>query len=144
MVNENPLAKETPPTMTARRYPGVQPFGDNEIQRELFRGRDEEKYELLQLVLAERLVLLFARSGIGKSSLISAGLLEPLRDRGYFPMVVRVSGSSDGPLESLYEGIRAFTVFFKKAADADIKVRLTDRRSAAKHLASPGWARFKV
>ena len=107
MVNENPRAKETPPAMTARRYPGVQPFGDNEIQRELFRGRDEEKYDLLQLVLAERLVLLFARSGIGKSSLISAGLLEPLRDRDYFPMVVRVSGSSDGPLESLYEGIRS-------------------------------------
>ena len=46
--------------MAIRRYPGVQPFGDNDTQRELFRGRDEEKYELLQLVLAERLVLLFA------------------------------------------------------------------------------------
>ena len=107
MVDKNPRAEETSPVMTARRYPGVQPFGDNEIQRELFRGRDEEKYDLLQLVLAERLVLLFARSGIGKSSLISAGLLEPLRDQDYFPMVVRVSGSSDGPIESLYEGIRS-------------------------------------
>jgi hypothetical protein len=107
MVNETPRAKKTQPTMTARRYPGVRPFGDDEIQRELFRGRDEEKYELFQLIVAERLVLLFARSGIGKSSLIRAGLLEPLRDRSYFPIVVRVSGSPDGPLESLYEGIRA-------------------------------------
>jgi hypothetical protein len=89
------------------RYPGVQPFGDDEIQRRLFRGRDKEKYELLQLVLAERLVLLFARSGIGKSSLINAGLLAPLRDQGYFPMVVRVSGSSGSPLDCLYDGIRA-------------------------------------
>ena len=107
MVNETPRAKKTQPTMTARRYPGVRSFGDDEIQRELFRGRDEEKYELFQLLVAERLVLLFARSGIGKSSLIRAGLLEPLRDRSYFPIVVRVSGSPDGPLESLYEGIRA-------------------------------------
>ncbi len=89
------------------RYPGVQPFGDDEIQRRLFRGREEEKYELLQLVLAERLVLLFARSGIGKSSLINAGLLEPLREQGYFPMVVRVSGSPGSPLDCLYDGIKA-------------------------------------
>jgi hypothetical protein len=89
------------------RYPGVQPFGDDEIQRRLFRGREEEKYELLQLVLAERLVLLFARSGIGKSSLINAGLLEPLREQGYFPMVVRVSGSPGNPMGCLYSGIKA-------------------------------------
>lgn len=89
------------------RYPGVQPFGDNAVYRRLFRGRDREKYELLQLVLAERLALVFARSGIGKSSLINAGLLEPLRDRGYFPMVVRVSGSSHDPLACIYDGIKA-------------------------------------
>ncbi|MCP5364036.1 MAG: hypothetical protein H6905_02165 [Hyphomicrobiales bacterium] len=88
------------------RYPGVQPFNDNDLQRQLFRGRDDEKYELLQLVLAERLVLLFARSGTGKSSLINAGLLEPLRSRGFVPMVVRVSGSEHDPLESLYDSLK--------------------------------------
>jgi hypothetical protein len=85
----------------------VQPFRDDEIQRRLFRGREEEKYELLQLVIAERLVLLFARSGIGKSSLINADLLEPLRDQGYFPMVVRISGPPGSPLDCLYDGIKA-------------------------------------
>ncbi len=89
------------------RYPGVRPFGDDEIQRRLFRGREEETYELEQLVLAERLVLIFARSGIGKSSLINAGLLAPLREKGYFPMVVRVSGTTGTPLDCLYDGIRA-------------------------------------
>ena len=89
-----------------RRYPGVHPFNDDEIHRQLFRGRDAEKYELLQLVLVERLVLLFGRSGLGKSSLINAGLLELLRSKGFFPMVVRISGSDQGPFKSLYDGIK--------------------------------------
>ncbi len=88
------------------RYPGVHPFDDGEIHRRLFRGRDREKYELLQLVVAERLVLVFARSGIGKTSLLNAGLLEPLRDEGYFPLVVRLGASTGSPLDSVYEGIR--------------------------------------
>ena len=109
MVDPNSDTGQTGRATGVSRYPGVQPFGDDAVQRRLFRGRDEEKYELLQLVLAERLVLLFARSGIGKSSLINAGLLEPLREQDYFPMVVRVSGSPGGPLDSIYDGIKAAT-----------------------------------
>ena len=90
------------------RYPGVRPFGDGEVHRRLFRGREDEKYELLQLILAERLVLVFARSGIGKSSLINAGLMQPLRDKGYFPMVVRVGASAGrNPVDGLYDGVKA-------------------------------------
>ena len=89
-----------------RRYPGVAFFRDEEIDRHLFFGRERNTYDLLQLILAERLVVLLARSGIGKSSLINAGLMQPLREAGYFPMVVRVSGSSDDPLASLYRGVR--------------------------------------
>ena len=89
-----------------RRYPGVAFFRDEEIDRHLFFGRERNTYDLLQLILAERLVVLLARSGIGKSSLINAGLMQPLREAGYFPMVVRVSGSSDDPLASLYRGVK--------------------------------------
>jgi hypothetical protein len=88
-----------------RRYPGVHSFGDNAVHRLLFRGRDQDKYDLLQLVLAERLVVLFARSGLGKSSLIAAGLMQPLRDRGFFPMILRV-GAADDPVSSVYQGIK--------------------------------------
>ena len=124
--------------MAIRRYPGVQPFGDDDTQRELFRGRDEEKYELLQLVLAERLVLLFARSGIGKSSLINAGLLQPLRERGYFPMVVRVSGAPGGPIASLYEGIRA------AATDAHQRWRIMSEPGEADWNRTSLWHFFKT
>jgi hypothetical protein len=124
--------------MAIRRYPGVQPFGDDDTQRELFRGRDAEKYELLQLVLAERLVLLFARSGIGKSSLINAGLLQPLRERGYFPMVVRVSGAPGGPIASLYEGIRA------AAADAQQRWQIATEPGEADWDRTSLWHFFKT
>jgi hypothetical protein len=124
--------------MAVRRYPGVQPFGDDDIQRELFRGRDEEQYELLQLVLAERLVLLFARSGIGKSSLINAGLLHSLRERGYFPMVVRVSGSPEGPIASLYEGIRA------AATDAQQRWQIASEPDEASWNRTSLWHFFKT
>jgi hypothetical protein len=105
------------------RYPGVQPFGDDDAQRHLFYGRDSEKYELLQLVLAERLVLLFARSGVGKSSLINAGLLEPLRSKRYFPLVVRVSGSSNDPLPNLYDSIKAEVAAASERAGIEFEPR---------------------
>ena len=90
-----------------RRYPGVRSFDDQPLHRQLFKGRGAESYDLLQLVLVERLSVLFARSGVGKSSIINAGIMQPLRDSGRFPMVVRVSGLDDDPLGSLYSGVKA-------------------------------------
>jgi len=51
---------------THRRYPGTRPFQDTEIDRLLFRGREEDLDRFLHLVLAERLVVLFSKSGMGK------------------------------------------------------------------------------
>lgn len=50
--------------------------------RQLY-GRDREVKELLQLLMAERIVLLFSPSGAGKSSLINAALLPALRGAGF-------------------------------------------------------------
>ncbi len=99
------MAEEIAPGRTSR-FPGVRPFEDSDDHRRLFHGRDPEAYELFQLVLAERIVLLFSRSGLGKSSLINAGLLEPLRMEGHLPIVARVSGA-ETPLASLLEGFEA-------------------------------------
>ena len=87
---------------TRRRYPGARPFEYDD--RELFRGRDKETYELLHMVLAERLVVVIGRSGLGKSSLIRAGILEPLRVRDYLPLVVRVTGG-DNPTDSFFSSL---------------------------------------
>lgn len=46
-------------------------------------GRERETLELLDLVIAERIVLLYSPSGAGKTSLIQAALLPKLREEGF-------------------------------------------------------------
>ncbi len=84
-------------------YPGLGPFQDRDEDRLLFFGREDEQVQLLNLVLSERLTLLFSRSGLGKSSLINTALLDDLRKRNYFPVVVRLTNDPvGGPIGSVY------------------------------------------
>ncbi len=46
-------------------------------------GRERETLELLDLIIAERIVLLYSPSGAGKTSLIQAALLPKLREEGF-------------------------------------------------------------
>jgi len=71
-------------------YPGTESFRDSEEDRRLFFGRDAECHALLGKVLTEPLVVLFARSGMGKTSLLNAFLLPNLRERGFIPVVARL------------------------------------------------------
>ena len=55
-------------------------------------GRDQEVEELLDLQMAERIVLLYSPSGAGKTSLLEAGLLPRMEKEGFRPLpVLRVS-----------------------------------------------------
>jgi len=56
-----------------RRYPGVVPFQAH--QNHLFFGREEDIENLYDLILLEKMVVLFGKSGYGKSSLLNAGVL---------------------------------------------------------------------
>ena len=87
------------------RYRGAAPFRDRDIDHKIFFGRAEESRELLYLVLAERLVVLFAKSGVGKTSLINASLMERLRERDYFPVGVRFSDDEQDPLRSIFDAM---------------------------------------
>ena len=46
-------------------------------------GRERETLELLDLIIAERIVLLYSPSGAGKTSLIQAALTPKLREEGF-------------------------------------------------------------
>ncbi|WP_077919432.1 hypothetical protein [Spirosoma sp. 209] len=72
---------------TKDRYPGLCSFEADEHR--IFFGRSRETAELLQLVRAEQVVVLFSKSGLGKSSLLSAGLFPKLMPLGYYPIRVR-------------------------------------------------------
>jgi hypothetical protein len=89
------------------RYPGAQPFADDDLARKLFRGREREATALTNQIFANRLVVLFARSGVGKTSLLNAGVAENLRVEGLLPLTVRVNDTAIGPFESVYRDIEA-------------------------------------
>jgi hypothetical protein len=95
------------PINSRPRYPGAQPFSDDDVWRKLFFGREQESVVLTNQILAHRLVVIFARSGLGKTSLLNAGVAERLRSEGFVPLSVRVNDVDKGPLDSIFEGIAA-------------------------------------
>ena len=94
-------------TGTRTRYPGAQPFADDDLSRKVFFGREQASLALTNQILANRMVVVYAKSGLGKSSLLNAGVSQRLRDEGYLPLIVRVNDIERGPSASVVEGIRA-------------------------------------
>jgi hypothetical protein len=88
------------------RYPGSRPFQDTDIDRCLFFGREEETQAFSQLVLVQNLVVLFAKSGTGKTSLLNADILQPLREQNFMPLKVRFNDPKHDPLYTVYQGIK--------------------------------------
>lgn len=70
-------------------YRGVRSFKDSETDRALFFGREDEAQRLFHLVTSNRLSVLCARSGNGKTSLINTCLKDSLRKAGFSPIMVR-------------------------------------------------------
>jgi predicted GTPase len=73
------------------RYPGAQPFPDTEFSRRTFFGREQECIALTDQILANRLVVIYAKSGTGKSSLLNAGVAPRLREADSLPLMVRLN-----------------------------------------------------
>ncbi|MCU0286238.1 MAG: tetratricopeptide repeat protein [Acidobacteria bacterium] len=88
------------------RYPGSRPFEDTDIDRKLFFGREREKDDLLQKIIARKLVVLHAESGLGKTSLLNAGVNQLLRDRGFLPLKIRFSIPWLKPVQAIFFGIK--------------------------------------
>ncbi|MCX6578670.1 MAG: tetratricopeptide repeat protein [Candidatus Aminicenantes bacterium] len=87
------------------RYPGSRPFEDTDLDRVLFFGREREKDELLQKIIARKLVVLHSVSGLGKTSLLNAGVSGLLRDRGFLPIKVRFNTAETSPVQTVLSGI---------------------------------------
>ncbi len=84
------------------RYPGVQPFSS--AQSGVFYGRDQEIQDLYRLIRREALVVLYGKSGLGKSSLLNAGILPRCQKEEEFePLVIKfgvwTEEKSDTPLD---------------------------------------------
>src|SRR5207248_2344180 len=76
-------------------WPGLAAF--TEQLHEFFFGRNDEANELFQCVKRERITLLFGKSGLGKTSLLQAGLFPLLRASSFLPVYMRLRYDEDAP-----------------------------------------------
>jgi len=87
------------------RYPGARPFQNTDVDRLLFRGRAEETQTLFHLIRSEPVVVFFAKSGMGKTSMLNAGLSHLLREKQYFPIFLRCNTPDRQLPDALFEDI---------------------------------------
>lgn len=97
----------------------------DQTESETFHGRKRECADLAALIASERTVVLYGRSGVGKTSLLLAGVFPELLRRGFFPLTARLLKD---PVRDLREAIaRAAAV----SPDGSLQ-EVLDRAAAAK------------
>lgn len=123
------------------RYPGTKPFEADE--HELFKGRDDDVQGLSELIALNNLVVLFGRSGLGKSSLLNAGLVNRFRSRANAaPLFVRFGAyygaNTASPLNKLHDALTAHT-------EAENTSNFIYQKLIPKEAVAPGnlWYLFK-
>ena len=101
-------------SMVAATYPGtvsplrgLDPFG--EAERDVWAGRESERDDLAKMVTADgfRAGLLFGEPGVGKTSLVRAGLIPHLRDHG---IVALACEDLAQPAASFAAGLSSFGI----------------------------------
>ena len=112
------MTVEAPPrarvVVPATPYVGLTPFTESDAP--FFFGREKERRIISANLLASRLTLLYGASGVGKSSIIRAGVQRDFRTRaekalaaGMFPesIVVVFTGWRDDPVAGLADCVAA-------------------------------------
>jgi energy-coupling factor transporter ATP-binding protein EcfA2 len=109
-----------------KRYPGTLPF--TTADKDLFFGRQKEMAELYQLISLKQIVVLYGKSGLGKSSLIQAGIIPKIGEaETYQPIYIRFTANNNSDAESptettkkiIGENFDAATFLQKIKADED-------------------------
>ncbi len=75
------------------RYPGLRPYEQQDA--ELFFGRTPEIAKLASLIIAERTVVVFGKSGVGKSSLLNTIFSKNDHLQGYLQVKIRLQATDD-------------------------------------------------
>src|SRR5262245_33379510 len=90
MIETARAGAATPSLVDAQNpWPGPEAF--HEADAPYFFGRDRARNEVARLLLQNRLVILYGRSGLGKTSLLRAGVFPLLRDAAALPVYIRLS-----------------------------------------------------
>jgi hypothetical protein len=112
-------------------FKGLAPFDDSDADALLFFGREWETDVVAANVLASRLTVLYGPSGVGKSSLLRAGVVRTLRHSGNPSPAVAYFGTWAGePLAGLEEAARDAVADALGRDPADAPGGLTDQFAA--------------
>jgi formylglycine-generating enzyme required for sulfatase activity len=87
------------------RYPGAHSFEDTALDHALFFGRRREIDDLVHQVRASSLMVLYGKSGLGKTSLLNAGVFPALRAHHLLPLRVRVNETALPLVDAIYAQI---------------------------------------
>ena len=98
MLEAGALSEQSP-------WPGMRPY--READAAFFFGRDAEIIDLLARTKRSLLTLLYGRAGLGKTSLVRAGLAPRLMERGFFPVYLRPRALLDEGGDPVARVIRA-------------------------------------
>ena len=96
-VPDNVASAELDAAAVDDRNPWLGLASFTEETRAYFYGREDEVAELARRVQRKLLTVLFGQSGLGKTSILRAGLVPRLRAQGYCPVYVRVDYARDAP-----------------------------------------------
>ena len=91
---------------TFRPYKGLAPFDDEPFDALLFFGREREREIIVANLLASRLTVLYGPTGVGKSSLLRAGVAQRLRTFADSSVAI-ISSWGEDPTEEIDEAIAA-------------------------------------
>jgi len=98
MTGTDNLASDIPAdTEVNQSHPWLGLSSFSEETRQYFYGREEEVSELARRVQRKLLTILFGQSGLGKTSILRAGIVPRLRAQGYCPVYVRIDYGPDAP-----------------------------------------------
>ncbi len=93
--------------LPASPYKGLAPFEDSELDEQLFFGREHDRDVIAANVVATRLTVLYGPSGVGKSSVLRAGVARELRALPGEPLVVFCDAWSEAPAATLAQAVAA-------------------------------------
>lgn len=102
-------------------WPGLISF--TEADHSFFFGREREVAELARMIRQETATVFFGKSGLGKSSILRAGVSPLLRDSEFVPIYIRLNHAEEAPpLEDQVE-IRFEEIFAEEQIEAPKPVR---------------------
>ena len=114
-------------------WAGLSSYEDPETsERELkFCGRDDDSYDLARLIMGNVFVTLYGKSGIGKTSLLNAGVFPELREYKYTPVSLRL-GMRDEDHPQSYQSMIIEAI--ERLVEKSITVKVIDEQKDHKAI----------